>query len=155
MDSEGKASSSSSKEEDDDDAPETTTQSKGGRKQGDKPRSRSVRLQWDPDHTPSGGKALFRKAMQLGIKLVGAIAGLIHSLTLGSSLRGIKEYSDGSWIVDIQDVTPLVREQALNTSERRLDELKVPVEKVFYPSDVEVANRIRLDKDFKTERDSP
>jgi hypothetical protein len=51
-----------------------------------------VRLQWDPDHGP-GGEPVERRAIQLGLR--GAF---------------LASYSK-EWIVDIEDVTPFVKEQ--------------------------------------------
>ena len=51
----------------------------------------SVRLQWDPDHTPSGGKTR-RRAIQLGLK-------------------GMASFVDGSDILYIRDITEFVRDQ--------------------------------------------
>ena len=52
-----------------------------------------VRLQWDPDHSPSG-EPLDRRAIQLGLR--------------GEALaRYARE-----WVIAIEDVTPLAREQA-------------------------------------------
>jgi Domain of unknown function (DUF4291) len=51
-----------------------------------------VRLQWDPDHNPSGAK-LQRRAVQLGMK--GDI---------------LKQFCT-EWIVSIEDITPFVLEQ--------------------------------------------
>jgi hypothetical protein len=55
----------------------------------------NVRLQWDPDHCPSGGK-LARRAIQLG-------------------LRGdvLKAYAK-EWIIDIEDISEFVQQQRQN-----------------------------------------
>jgi hypothetical protein len=55
-------------------------------------RQSDVRLQWDPDHTPHGQK-LERKAIQIGLR--------------GKTLRRFHQ----EWLVDIEDITPLVIEQ--------------------------------------------
>lgn len=67
-----------------------------------------VRLQWDPDHGP-GGEPLERRAIQLGLR--------------GEYLaRYAKE-----WIVDIEDVTPFVKQQR----GRARSELLTPREDVY------------------------
>lgn len=60
-------------------------------------RDSDVRLQWDPDHGPRGGK-LARRALQLGLR--------------GAAVRQYVR----DWIVSIEDITPFVvaqREHAL------------------------------------------
>lgn len=52
----------------------------------------SVRLQWDPDHDPSGIKVA-RRAIQLGLR--------------GETLRHFAQ----AWIIDIEDISPFVQEQ--------------------------------------------
>ena len=52
----------------------------------------TVRLQWDPDHFPSGNKHPYRRAVQLGLK-------------------GVEGFASGEDIVWIEDVTDFVREQ--------------------------------------------
>lgn len=93
-----------------------------------------VRLQWDPDHTPEGNKVPFRRAIQLG-------------------LRGLREYIDGTWIVDIQDITPFVIEQSSRTGQPRKD-LLVPSERVYHPTDPSIAPRIRLSDDYEATGDA-
>lgn len=67
-----------------------------------------VRLQWDPDHGPSGGK-LERRALQLGLRD-----------------KALQRY-ETSVILEIQDITPQVREQA----EKPLAELQTPREDIY------------------------
>ncbi|PSC70684.1 hypothetical protein C2E20_5787 [Micractinium conductrix] len=55
-------------------------------------RQSEVVLQWDPDHTPDGGKHA-RRAVQLGVR---------------GGLRD--DYISGQHIVSIEDITPFVRE---------------------------------------------
>jgi len=74
-----------------------------------------VRLQWDPDHKPSGTKCL-RRAIQLGLK----------------GERSDK-YASGEWFVDIQDVSDFVAEQSIPVHCGALNELQVPEETVFIP----------------------
>lgn len=81
-----------------------------------------VRLQWDPDHSPTGGK-LERRAIQLGLR--------------GEVLRNYSR----EWIVSITDMTPFVVEQ------RALiefpDQLRTPVESV-YPAPDDVKEKLEL-----------
>ncbi|TXF86723.1 DUF4291 domain-containing protein [Neolewinella aurantiaca] len=74
--------------------------------------SSEVRLQWDPDHDPYGGK-LERKAIQIGMK--GAI---LHRF--GTEM-----------IQKIVDVTPFVTTQKLYVDRRDLANLEVPIETVY------------------------
>ena len=87
--------------------------------------SSNVRLQWDPDHDPYGGK-IERRAIQLG-------------------LRGdvLWKYAR-EWIVDIEDVTSFVREQQRHVAARNLAELVTPSESV-YPFD-DSGTFLRLDR---------
>lgn len=70
-----------------------------------------VRLQWDPDHHPSGAK-LERRAIQLG-------------------LRGdvLKAYAR-EWIIDIEDISQFVQQQRRNV-QPDCAQLVVPQEKVY------------------------
>jgi hypothetical protein len=76
-----------------------------------------VRLQWDPDHGPSGNK-LERRAIQLGLR--------------GSILA---EYGHP---LAIEDITPLVKEQHLKQP------LLTPRENVYPVADVETRRRLGL-----------
>ena len=85
-----------------------------------------VRLQWDPDRTPGGGR-LERKAIQLGLR--------------GDALaRYAKE-----WVVHIEDISPFVREQYQHVKRRgqdrspRYQDLLVPREEVYPVTDIETA----------------
>lgn len=71
-------------------------------------KSTDVRLQWDPDHSPTGDK-LTRRAIQLGIK--------------NQLLQTMNE----DWIIEIEDLTTFVAEQRKNT---RSAALMVPFERV-------------------------
>ena len=72
----------------------------------------SVRLQWDPDHHPYGGK-LDRRAIQLGLR--------------GKTLRQFAT----DWIVSIEDITPFVLEQSEHIKSKRLEALIVAQEAVY------------------------
>ncbi|MFY0569824.1 DUF4291 domain-containing protein [Archangium lansingense] len=98
----------------------------GSQKQWQEQLARSdVRLQWDPDHSPSGGP-LERRAIQLGLQ--------------GETLR---LYSR-EWLVDIEDITPFVREQREHVREDRLDLLHTPRETVLWPAEEATAQRLGL-----------
>lgn len=77
--------------------------------------SSEVRLQWDPDHDPYGGK-LERKAIQIGMK--------------GDILRRFGT----QMIRKIVDITPFVKKQKLYVDKRDLARLEIPHETVFKPS---------------------
>lgn len=82
-----------------------------------------VRLQWDPDHAPGGGK-LERRAIQLG-------------------LRGemLKKYA-GEWIVRIEDISEFVSEQRSNLTS--LSQLLMPRERVFTVGDPDTKKRLQI-----------
>jgi hypothetical protein len=81
-----------------------------------------VRLQWDPDHRPSGN-AVERRAIQLG-------------------LRGdvLVRYSKG-WLIDIQDISEFVNEQR-HLAKKPYDRLVTPREDVYPVNDLEVAESL-------------
>lgn len=84
--------------------------------------SSDVRLQWDPDHDPTGAP-VERRAIQLGLR--------------GPTLaRYAKE-----WLVRVEDVSAFVREQ----EGRPLHELRVPAERVYPVTDEATRRRLRLD----------
>ena len=85
-----------------------------------------VRLQWDPDHGPNGAPQN-RRAIQLGLS--------------GEVLR---KYSR-EWILELEDITPFVREQREHVRGRRLDALLTPRETVFQPAEEATARRLGLD----------
>ncbi|MGH1347801.1 MAG: DUF4291 domain-containing protein [Nannocystales bacterium] len=73
-------------------------------------RRSEVRLQWDPDHGPTGGK-LARRAVQLGLR--------------GTMLRRFVSEET----LSIEDISDFVREQ--RTHRGALEALRVPVERVY------------------------
>lgn len=85
-----------------------------------------VRLQWDPDHDPYGGK-LERRAIQLG-------------------MRGkVQEQFGKEWIRSIEDITDFVLEQGKLVATRRLEQLMVIEEQVYVPQlNQEVLKRVGL-----------
>jgi Domain of unknown function (DUF4291) len=87
-----------------------------------------VRLQWDPDHNPSGVPEE-RLAIQLG-------------------LRGdvLAKYAR-EWLLAIEDVSEFVREQS-QRSRSPFDRLITPKEEVYPVNDPEVARRLGLSGDL-------
>jgi len=84
-----------------------------------------VRLQWDPDHTPAGGK-LERRAIQLGLRGDAAL-----------------KYSR-EWIVSIEDISDFVAEQRRHVISRNYDALMTPSESIYAVSNPETAQRLQL-----------
>lgn len=82
-----------------------------------------VRLQWDPDHHPSGAK-LERRAIQLGMR--------------GEAL---KKYAR-EWIMEIEDISDFVREQYRYVQKGEYAQLVTPRETVYVVHAVEVAKRL-------------
>ncbi|XP_052072735.1 uncharacterized protein LOC127710813 [Mytilus californianus] len=86
----------------------------------------SVRLQWDPDHSPTYDK-LARKAIQLGLK--GEI---------------LKTYGT-EWIQSITDITDFVKSQKKILDREGQKELMTPKERVYNVLDYNTCSRIDLD----------
>ena len=84
-----------------------------------------VRIQWDPNYTPTDQKMNLR-AIQIGLR--------------GDTLRQFAT----DWIVQIEDITSFVREQAAYRSEEEM--LFTPVEKLYPVKDREAVKRLGLDK---------
>jgi len=78
-----------------------------------------VRLQWDPDHDPSGNP-VERRAVQLGLR--------------GATLR---RYGQDE-LISVEDITPFVTEQRQQATDGFLA-LHTPVERVYHPADHEAA----------------
>jgi hypothetical protein len=85
----------------------------------------SVRLQWDPDHSPSGGP-LERRALQLGLR--------------GKALEAFGKQE----LVEVIDLSEFVREQRAALSTGGVPVLVTPRERVYRPADPAVAARLRL-----------
>lgn len=85
----------------------------------------SVRLQWNPDHHPSGAK-LERRAIQLGLQ--------------GGTLA---QYAR-NWIVSIEDMSQFVREQYPLVQAGNWAQLIVPSESVYPVADPDIAKRLQL-----------
>lgn len=83
-----------------------------------------VRLQWDPDHHPSGAR-LERKAIQLGLR--------------GSVLDAYAR----NWIVKIEDISEFVRQQHQNINSNCVN-LHTPRETVYPVVDAKTASRLGL-----------
>ncbi len=85
----------------------------------------SVRLQWGPDHDPSGAK-LERRAIQLGLR--------------DEALKAFGRRE----LLEVIDVSAFVAEQRAKTSGDRLSELRTPAERVYRPADPAVCARLGL-----------
>lgn len=85
-----------------------------------------VRLQWDPDHGPTG-TPLNRRAIQLGLR--GASAG---------------KYAR-EWILGIEDISEFVERQRIIVESGRLDQLMTPKESVYTVVNKTAADRLELD----------
>lgn len=83
-----------------------------------------VRLQWDPDHEPSGGK-LERRAIQLGMR--------------GEALANYSR----EWILEIYDISDFVAQQRPNVGNSHR-ELLTPIERVYQPNDPSTVSRLGL-----------
>jgi hypothetical protein len=92
-----------------------------------------VRLQWDPDHEPSG-TPVERRAIQLG-------------------LRGdvLARYARG-WLLGVEDVSDFVAEQRANAA-APYGRLVTPREEVYPVADPEVVARLGLSKPEGDERE--
>lgn len=84
-----------------------------------------VRLQWDPDHDPSGNKQE-RKAIQIGMK-----GGILNQFCTG-------------WITKIEDITGFVKQEHEKVMGGRLHDLNIPAETVVNLEDDEIERRIGI-----------
>jgi hypothetical protein len=87
--------------------------------------SSEVRLQWDPDHTPTG-EPLARRAIQLGLR--------------GRMLRGYAE----TRVIEIQDISDFVADQRQYISAVQRDRLLTPREDIYPVNDADVARRLEI-----------
>jgi len=87
----------------------------------------SVRLQWDPDHSPDGGK-LERRAIQLGLR--------------GDILKAFGT----SELVEVLDLSDFVAEQRLRLSLEGAANLITPRERPYQPAEATLASALRLSK---------
>jgi hypothetical protein len=86
----------------------------------------NVRLQWDPDHSPTGSK-LERKAIQLGLR--------------GDMLALYAR----EWIIWIEDISEFVHEQRQNLGD--YNKLIVPSETIYPVTDAKVAAQLQISGD--------
>ena len=87
--------------------------------------SSSIRLQWDPDHNPYGGK-LERRAIQIGIRN-----------------EEIVRYAKED-IIKIEDISAYVNEQYQHVLNRELDKLELPEEKPYLTQSDELNQYLRI-----------
>lgn len=85
----------------------------------------NVVLQWDPDHDVYGGKEK-RRAIQLGLR------------------KKMLEKFGKEMIVHIEDIGDYVREQKVLLDAGKLDEIRIPSETVFQPSDEAIRKRLLI-----------
>jgi hypothetical protein len=86
----------------------------------------SVRLQWDPDHHPSGAK-LLRRAIQLGLR--------------GDVLEAFGRRE----LLEVIDLSEFVAQQCELLKSRGTSQLVTPRERVYHPANPAIAARLRLD----------
>ncbi|QOV87733.1 DUF4291 domain-containing protein [Humisphaera borealis] len=106
-------------------------------------RTSDVRLQWDPDHHPSGA-ALDRRAIQIGLRgsALHAFAGPGNrSTATNNSVELIAE--SHRELLEVIDLTAFVAEQRRRISAS--EELVTPTERVYRPADPLIAERLGLD----------
>jgi hypothetical protein len=87
--------------------------------------SSSVRLQWDPDHTPDGSKA-DRRAIQLGLR--------------GDMLEQFATRE----LMEVIDLSALVATQRSRLDSTGLADLSTPTERVYRPANLELCSRLKL-----------
>ena len=92
----------------------------------------SVRLQWDPDHDPTGAK-LERRAIQVGLR--------------GAMLEAFGQRE----LLQVIDLSEFVAEQRTRLVTLGVSGLSTPRERVYRPSDPRLAARLRLDDDRPAE----
>jgi hypothetical protein len=85
-----------------------------------------VRVQWDPDHDPSGAEQE-RRAIQLGLA--------VHVL---------RRYAQ-EWILKIEDISGFVSQQRLCAQAKGFPGLVTPRENVYSVKNAEVASRLGID----------
>lgn len=84
-----------------------------------------VRLQWDPDHHPSGAEQE-RRAIQLGLR--------------GEVLAAFGKRE----LLEVIDMTEFVAEQRLNAASAGFVDLRIPVEHVYVPANPAVGKQLGL-----------
>jgi hypothetical protein len=89
----------------------------------------SVRLQWDPDHDPSGAK-VERRAIQLGLRN-----------------DALVQYAR-TWLIEIEDISAFVAEQRLYAqSKTSYTQLQTPREDIYPVQDVHTARQLGVSGD--------
>ncbi len=83
----------------------------------------AVRLQWDPDHDPTGAKQK-RRAIQLGMR--------------GPAL---KKYAQ-EWIIDIEDISDFVHTQYQHIQNHTYEQLLLPKEEVYPVQDIATRRKL-------------
>ena len=86
-----------------------------------------VRLQWDPDHDPRGGKQE-RRAIQLGL-----------------ACEVLRQYAQ-NWIVSIEDISGFVAEQRAHAESNDSVNLVTPREEVYPVANQETAARLGIER---------
>ncbi len=84
-----------------------------------------VRLQWDPDHGPTGAKQQ-RRAIQLGLRR-----------------ETLRQYGREA-ILEIGDISHIVADGRERVESGRIAELRMPTEKVYQPADATTGAHIGL-----------
>ncbi|MFX0132377.1 MAG: DUF4291 domain-containing protein [Candidatus Hodarchaeota archaeon] len=87
----------------------------------------NIRLQWDPDHDPSGKKCE-RRAIQLGLRR-----------------EVLKKYAK-EWIIQIEDISNFVSEQRQNAQIDDYSKLMTPQENVYPIANLTIAKKLGLSK---------
>ncbi len=82
-----------------------------------------IQLQWEPYHDLFGNKT-DRKAVKIGLK--------------GGMLQKYNE----KWILEIQNITPYVKEQQELITTSQLNKLKLPKERAYAPNDLTILTKI-------------
>jgi len=95
----------------------------------------AVRLQWDPDHGPSG-TSLRRRALQLGLR--------------GTALEALAQEA----LIEVIDLTAFVEAQRPNAIGENPTRLLSPTERVYVPRSVSARQRVRLTARDALARDS-
>lgn len=88
-----------------------------------------IRLQWDPDHDPSGAKVK-RRAIQLGLR------------------GGVLTRYAYEWTIEIEDITKFVRQQRLYVQSHAYNQLVLPKETVYAVTNENIIRRLGLAMDL-------
>jgi len=92
----------------------------------------TLRIQWDPDHTPKGGKVQSRRAVQIGI-------------------AGYPDFISGCAILNITDITAKVKEGKAHIADEEF--LETPKERPYVITDPELRRHLCLDSVAKVKVD--